>query len=316
MKCPKCSYLGFETGDRCKNCGYDFSLLVAPSSPRVDADITMRLANDMPSSIDESWMDRLRSHEDKLVEAHELADPMLTDTPTVIDMVPPAAPAQVETSFPLFAPTREDDDEPLIKMPAAPRAPLSVRRTPEQPRLRPSSKPGGLDGPGLSLEFAEDSFTPAPIGRAPVEPRIDRAARTEVCSIGRRAVAGLTDHVILFGIDLVVVYSTLRIAALTMGDWPLLPLAPMLVFLVLLKLAYFGAFTAACGQTIGKMAVHIRVIGDDERLDPARAVRRTLMAAVSLITFGAGFIPAFLDPERRALHDRVARTRVVELPSA
>ena len=26
MKCPKCEYLGFETGDRCKNCGYDFSL--------------------------------------------------------------------------------------------------------------------------------------------------------------------------------------------------------------------------------------------------------------------------------------------------
>ena len=28
MKCPKCEYLGFETGDRCKNCGYDFSLSV------------------------------------------------------------------------------------------------------------------------------------------------------------------------------------------------------------------------------------------------------------------------------------------------
>src|SRR5260221_621629 len=27
MKCPKCAYLGFETGDRCKNCGYDFSLI-------------------------------------------------------------------------------------------------------------------------------------------------------------------------------------------------------------------------------------------------------------------------------------------------
>ena len=26
MKCPKCGYLGFETSDRCRNCGYDFSL--------------------------------------------------------------------------------------------------------------------------------------------------------------------------------------------------------------------------------------------------------------------------------------------------
>ena len=26
MKCPKCGYLGFEPTDRCRNCGYDFSL--------------------------------------------------------------------------------------------------------------------------------------------------------------------------------------------------------------------------------------------------------------------------------------------------
>src|SRR5678810_639629 len=34
MKCPKCHYLGFETGDRCRNCGYDFSLLAGPSDDR------------------------------------------------------------------------------------------------------------------------------------------------------------------------------------------------------------------------------------------------------------------------------------------
>jgi uncharacterized RDD family membrane protein YckC len=89
----------------------------------------------------------------------------------------------------------------------------------------------------------------------------------------------------------------------------------MLAFLVLLKLSYFGVFTAACGQTIGKMAAHIRVVADGAPLDPGRAARRTLVGAVSLLAFGAGFIPALLDPDRRALHDRVARTRVVELPS-
>src|SRR5207245_1000125 len=26
MKCPKCGYLGFEHVERCRNCGYDFSL--------------------------------------------------------------------------------------------------------------------------------------------------------------------------------------------------------------------------------------------------------------------------------------------------
>jgi len=31
MKCPKCQYIGFDTGDRCRNCGYEFALLLAPS---------------------------------------------------------------------------------------------------------------------------------------------------------------------------------------------------------------------------------------------------------------------------------------------
>jgi uncharacterized RDD family membrane protein YckC len=61
--------------------------------------------------------------------------------------------------------------------------------------------------------------------------------------------------------------------------------------------------------------MRIRVIADDATLDPARAARRTLMSAVSLLAVGTGFIPVLLDPDRRALHDRLAGTRVVELPS-
>ena len=35
MKCPKCDYLGFEEVDRCRNCGYDFSLMSAPEIPEL-----------------------------------------------------------------------------------------------------------------------------------------------------------------------------------------------------------------------------------------------------------------------------------------
>jgi uncharacterized RDD family membrane protein YckC len=186
------------------------------------------------------------------------------------------------------------------------------------PGIRPESSP-------FALEFAEEapaapepelrrSNERTPVAARPVVPRrvVDGPA---VSSHARRAAAAVTDHLILFGIDFVVLYSTLRMAGLTMGDWQLLPAAPMLGFLLLLKLSYFGAFTAACGQTIGKMAAQIRVVAEDAPLDPSRAIRRTLLSAVSLGAVGAGFIPALLDPEHRALHDRVARTRVVELPS-
>ena len=34
MKCPTCGYIGFETTDRCRNCGYEFALATtAPAAP-------------------------------------------------------------------------------------------------------------------------------------------------------------------------------------------------------------------------------------------------------------------------------------------
>jgi uncharacterized RDD family membrane protein YckC len=328
MKCPKCSYLGFETGDRCKNCGYDFSLLSAPPEPP-DPDLNLEVPGHLPAEADRSWMDRLHTGIDEVAEAHEMPEAALAAPSPAMTLEPPAVVRpEPEPSFPLFDPREEEDDEPLIRFPATPRAPLSVRRTPEQPRLRPPSRSLRPDSPPLSLEFSEDSYAApepgldAPIERiAPIEQlRHALAARGTieplVSSMPRRIAAGVTDHVILFGIDLIVLYSTLRMAGLTMGDWALLPPVPMIGFLLLLKLSYFGAFTAACGQTIGKMAAHIRVVADDAPLDPARAIRRTMISGVSLLALGAGFIPAILDPDHRALHDRMARTRVVELPSA
>jgi uncharacterized RDD family membrane protein YckC len=86
---------------------------------------------------------------------------------------------------------------------------------------------------------------------------------------------------------------------------------------VFLKMAYFCAFTAVGGQTIGKMAAQIRVVTDaDEAVDGACAFRRTMAAAASALVFGLGFVPALVGGERRALHDRVAHTRVVTLRSA
>lgn len=322
MKCPKCSYLGFETGDRCKNCGYDFSLLAATQEPP-DPDLNLPLPDHVAADADRSWMDRLHTASEEVAEAHEMPEPALASGSSRAMTLEPPVPARAEAEFPLFEPRHENDDEPLIKLPAAPRAPLSVRRTPEQPRLRP---PGiRPESSPFALEFAEDplpapepqlrrSNEPVAVGARTVAPR-RVADEPAVSSLARRAAAGVTDHLILLGIDLVVLYSTLRMAGLTMGDWQLLPAAPMLGFLLLVKLSYFGAFTAACGQTIGKMAAQIRVIAEDAPLDPSRAIQRTLLSAVSLLTAGAGFIPALLDPEHRALHDRVARTRVVELPS-
>ena len=43
MKCPKCSYIGFEESDRCRNCGYEFALSDETPAP---ADLPMRAGDD------------------------------------------------------------------------------------------------------------------------------------------------------------------------------------------------------------------------------------------------------------------------------
>jgi uncharacterized RDD family membrane protein YckC len=186
--------------------------------------------------------------------------------------------------------------------------PKPVRRAVEAPT------PPAVDEPAL---FLEDSPP-----RASLAPEALRAATkvstpaAETSGALRRLIAAGIDHGILLAIDVIVVYFTLKMAGLAPADWWMLPPVPLVAFLALLKAAYFCAFTLVGGQTIGKMAVRIRVVGDDgAHLDPARAVQRTIFGAASLLAAGLGFLPVLMADDRRGVHDRVARTRVIALPS-
>lgn len=298
MKCPKCDYLGFETGDRCKNCGYDFSLLTA-DTPTREPDLPLRepaAAAPAPAWLDQ--FDRVETSAENAVQE------------------PPPKPRLVDAALPLFNPHGIDDDTPLITLPATPRPPLAVRRTPETPRLRAVPKPSRRSAaeaaeaePVLAFadEPAETVEEAVPVPRRP-------APTGETSAPGRRLAAAALDHAVLLGIDAVVIYFTLRLSEMAVGDWRQLPVVPMLLFLGLVKASYFYVFTLVGGQTIGKMAAHIRVIVDDDApMDPGRVARRTLGGALSMATLGLAFLPALLASDRRAVHDRLARTRVIAL---
>ena len=87
-------------------------------------------------------------------------------------------------------------------------------------------------------------------------------------------------------------------------------------FLMLVASGYLLLFTAAAGQTPGKMLVGIRVVGagtngeGTEPLSPGQACLRELMAVPAVLMLGLGFLPALMGAER-GLHDRIASTRVV-----
>ena len=91
MKCPKCQYFSFDSGDRCRNCGYDFSLALAMPP----ADLPIQDGTEPLGPLSD----------------FSLSEPR--DTP----------------NLPLFTSAEGDPDAPLVTPGATPRAPLAVRRT-------------------------------------------------------------------------------------------------------------------------------------------------------------------------------------------
>lgn len=291
MRCPKCQYISFEYFERCRNCGYEFAL--SPDKQPVD----VRIARDEPESA------RRGSDGFNTLDA-PLAPPAASDRP-----VPPLGRRPLTAAdLPLFTERVADDQAPLVTPPAVPRAPLSVRKAaPVRPRSRgpaPDDLPLGLpdDAKARRVQSAAPDAGAAAAGIA-------------AAGVGRRIGAGLIDVTILGSIAAVVVLLTLRVSGLTTAQWRILPVAPMLSFLLLLCGGYFVLFTAAGGQTIGKMTTGIRVVNAAAAM-PARvafstAVVRTVSCFGSVLALGAGFFPILFSADRRAFHDRVADTRVV-----
>ena len=299
MKCPKCGYLGFEAVERCRNCGYEFSLTVGSAGP---ADLTLHAGrqNDPQPLVDLALVDAATA--DLLGEpVHAAPYGSTTDT-----LVP---------ELPLFT-GRNDDDTPLITRASAPRPPLAVRRaTPEVPRLRQESRGSTLDLPLAGLELQAPGVPAS--GTAASRPAETHtlpdvfAGDVEAASLAARAGAAAVDLTVLAAIDAIVVYFTMQISGLTWQDAAIIPKAPLMAFLLLQNVSYFVAFTAG-GQTLGKMLTGIKIISSSGTApDLTQSLRRTMVWLLLAVPAGLGLLTTLFDPERRGLHDRLADTRVV-----
>ncbi len=284
MKCPKCQYITFDNGDRCRNCGYEFSL--AAETPF-----------DLP-----------------IQTGDEPEGPL-----SVPDPVPPS-PITQSFDLPLFGGGHVPDDRPLVSAPAVPRAPLSVRKPAPAPAApRPPRRGAAVEEPLLDLDAEEDepdlpvTLRPAPAVR-PVPAAIETPA---TASAFARILAAVIDVLLLGALDFVVLHYTLQICRLEYSEVRALPIAPFVSFLLILNGGYLTAFTAAGGQSIGKMAARIKVVPSDpetwsDRVPLGQAILRAFAYLVSALPAGLGFLPALIGPEKRALHDRLAHTRVVK----
>jgi uncharacterized RDD family membrane protein YckC len=310
MKCPKCGYLGFERVERCRNCGYDFSL----TSPAPIPDLNLRSADQELAPLDDLC----------LIDAATAAPPAIAmaDASPEVDRLlgDSMASAKRVSHEPRAEPTllEAPDDEPLIKRASAPRPPLAVRRaTPEVPRLRnepPRAQTLELGLDGESSEATSGALTRGQRAGTVSWPatRQDPSERLEEnATVTARVVAVAIDLLLLSAIDAIVIYFTMQICGLTLEDLGILPKGPLFAFLLVQNGGYLVAFTAG-GQTLGKMAAGIRVVPTESAsLDLGHAFLRELMWLLLAVPVGLGFVTALFSRDHRGLHDRFAGTRVV-----
>jgi len=81
---------------------------------------------------------------------------------------------------------------------------------------------------------------------------------------------------------------------------------------IVLLLIYFVGFWSAVGRTPGMRLMHVRVVhGAEAKPGVLRSFVRAIGLALAIIPCFAGFLPALVDPKRRALPDFLAGTVVL-----
>ncbi len=140
--------------------------------------------------------------------------------------------------------------------------------------------------------------------------------RLELASIGRRFWAVFIDNILLVAVQQAITLPVSTIAGATPGDvgvaLQILGMMGAMVFGIGLPLVYEGLMLQFFGQTLGKMAMKVRVVtpeGADITAGQAwlRAVIRLVLGCTAIVDY----IPAFFVADKQCVHDMAARTRVV-----
>ena len=306
MKCPACGSPAPPPGARCTSCG------AAPApftegalAPDPDA----RPLREIPGlrKKERTWKDEVRERvrdrrrfrgtpgELPLFKGIDDEDVLDEDADADAGVAPQPVDANVRARE-IERPALEDD------LPIRPKdtvtRPIDIVVPPEVPVLRRDPSPSRHEPQPAAWDLG-----PPPRAEAPVE----RPA------VGfERLYAALVDVAVLAPIFGTIVYFASRAARVAIPA--LAPAWPYLAgYLAFIGLVYACYFTGTTGQTLGKMAAGLRVV-DAGGQPPGyvRAFARAVLGTCGVAAAGLGMLPMMFDPARRALHDRLFRTRVIK----
>jgi uncharacterized RDD family membrane protein YckC len=131
----------------------------------------------------------------------------------------------------------------------------------------------------------------------------------------KRLLAALVDGILWTLANVVLGVFVLALAVFT-GGWPYSAATPYASALLVGWLYHALTESAPWQATPGKWLVDVRVCGTDgARLTFRRSSVRYFSKLLAAAPLGLGFLPALFRQDRRALHDLVAGTLVVNRPA-
>jgi uncharacterized RDD family membrane protein YckC len=328
MNCPSCGR-GLPGGslDLCPFCA---AVLAVPQQGALAPDLSrgpFEPMRELPGARkrERTWKDEVRDRVRHRKQQRGGSDlPLFQDDPA--EEPDDAAPAEVavEEAGGLEGETRAEPADPADEMPVA-SGPLELG---DEDDVRPRALDDNEDLPlqaDAADALADDADALPPSLREPEEEAVIHwslgprpVAGQEPAPVERpapllaRLEAALLDALLLGLLGAGVVALTARAAEVPLAG--LLPSWPWLSgYLAALGLLYAGYFTGGTGRTLGKIAFGLYVVdGAGQRPGFLRALGRAALGTLGVLLAGGGLVPMLLDPARRAFHDRLFGTRVIQ----
>ena len=137
------------------------------------------------------------------------------------------------------------------------------------------------------------------------------SARLPVPGVARRLACALYDLLISVALVLIATFPFILLFGDSTQGWRRHLLQAWLVAVIG---TYYVAFWTRSGQTLPMKTWRIALVraGDGGPVLLVQAVHRFLLAILSTLAVGLGFLWAVVDRDRQFLHDRLAGTAIVE----
>jgi uncharacterized RDD family membrane protein YckC len=137
----------------------------------------------------------------------------------------------------------------------------------------------------------------------------------DLATVGRRWGGSIVDTLALY---VVYIPATIGFAAVSNGApghaQPGLLIILFYAVLLGIPVVYEGLMVSSRGQTLGKMAVGIKIVSPDgSAVSPGQAWGRAVVKMALGTCAGITFLPALFTKDRTTIHDMVAKTRVVRV---